>query len=85
MADESIGEHVDHRRRGFPEICTSDNNENGTCNNGARSTDQLSPYTKYTPLHLWIIFCVSGVQGDRLQVESALEVDRRDDVSSVKR
>jgi hypothetical protein len=35
--------------------------------------------------HLWIILCVSGVQGDRLQVESALEVDRRDNVPSVER
>jgi hypothetical protein len=29
-----------------------------------------------------VIFCVSGVEGDRLEVEPAVEVDGRDDIPS---
>jgi len=31
--------------------------------------------------YLWVVFSVSGMQGDRLEVQAAIEIDRGNDVS----
>jgi hypothetical protein len=32
--------------------------------------------------YLWIVLGITSMQGDRLQIESAIKIDRGDDVSS---
>lgn len=31
-------------------------------------------------LYLWVVLCITSMQGDRLQIKSAVKVDRRNDV-----
>lgn len=60
-------------------LCTGNDHLSGCEDQGSRLgiTDTHNHCSKT----LWIVLCVAGVQGDRLKIETAVEIDRCNDIS----